>query len=289
MGGMNRKVLEIVSRLPLHAHTKKVIADNVGSVGKGEFKRVDVIEPINRYLLSGEVSYLRRVIFDVYFRILNPKAEHVRQFERYLKELQLFWPYERHSCLLSGERPYKDSARYLWSRNNAKVLDIMRYDRHLWLRDREPKFSLDSIFGEPFTQQLQYLRHEKDKNTLGETERIALLKLIFSHYLFVKSRPTLCGHKNLPIPIVEVGMSPLGEDMPDVRIDNLFRKRSKATLKTLLHDFPPLSREVESLLHSIIKECDRSMGRLYKWSCNGAYTMDPKTNQFEVSSLCRML
>ncbi|AMD18922.1 HBR021Wp [Eremothecium sinecaudum] len=281
---MNIFINRILDKLPVHTHTKDVIAKELNNIKRGQLPLLQ--DPINDYFLTGSKKHLERLIFNIYFRISNQVPQHIRLFSIHRKELQLFWPYETHRSLFQYNNPKRDSLRSQLDRGKLDVLKNIEYKRHCWMMPTSCTTPKQDIEGFEFKVPGSF-----DKLRLQESERNELLDLIFRQSTFIARNPVLLSGKKRQNPIVEIPMSPMGEDLSEARIKNLFNKKTLNVLYDLRDEFPAICDENEQLLLSIINHGDtnRNLRRLYQRACFRSYTFDPKTKDFKLSQLCKIL
>lgn len=164
----------------------------------------------------------------------------------------MHWPYERHRSILNMEKPRSTSLRYRWEDSSKTVLSMAEYSKNPWFEDNIVSKKLTIL------------------------QRDLLFHSVFSHYLFLKANPRLCNNgRNLPIPIVEIPMRPLGNDIAVSRIKNLFKSKVAHTYRILAIENPVLSRGNENTLSEIISDASsRKQRRLYQATCKRAYVME---------------
>ncbi|SCV04379.1 LAMI_0H15654g1_1 [Lachancea mirantina] len=259
-----------IEKLPLDIRTNELLM-RVASAQKP----LRLEHMIAQFESTREPKQLENIIHELYFRWNNELPEHLKRFRRFYAELRDHWPYERHRALLAMSNPRETSVRYLWVNKSSVALENLQLERHGWALQAQPY-------------------------CLSNLGRSLVMHEIFHHCLFLKRSPRLCkNRKEVPIPIVEIPLNPLGHDIPDVRIRNLFRRKVAETFRLLAEENPPLSDECEKALRKII-ECpqpangasSRQLRRLYQRSCRGAYTVhrDPQVGlNFIVSPLLKDL
>ncbi|AAS54571.1 AGR082Cp [Eremothecium gossypii ATCC 10895] len=262
---MNEHIQRIVSRLPLHRATSEVILAYL-SKQQAQYptERIELVEPLNDFLRKGGHQGLQRLVFHVHFQLMLRAPEHLRLLRRHREELQRFWPYERHHSLLALSDVRSQSLRRLWEDGQEEVLQQMQYCRHHWLREGDVP----------------------ERYALTQAQREEVLHRVFAQYMFLKQRPALWSVRRLPIPVVEIGMTPLGFDIPDVRVDGLFKDKTKSVLRLLYREHPALTPAAEEDMLRIIAECPtRAMRRIYLRACRRAYVLDADAQLFRVSRL----
>ncbi|QLL32020.1 hypothetical protein HG536_0C01880 [Torulaspora globosa] len=249
-------LVESLDRLPLHKKSLEVLEAKLKSQPSKQFM-LSLARLISDYEKSrGRAAVERRqlesLIYHTHFVWSTPRPAHLQLFRKHYTEVVAFWPYEHHRAILSMKKPKTTSLRYRWDDSSAAVLSMMRYTRNPWC-DQEPH-----------------------GGGLTSLQRELLFNAIFAHYLFLKQNPRLCKNgRKLPIPIVEIPMRPLGNDIAAVRIKNLFKRKVSSIYNILAVDNPMLSRESEALLCSIIQDSPtRKQARLYQAACRRAYVME---------------
>ncbi|QLQ82427.1 hypothetical protein HG537_0H01890 [Torulaspora globosa] len=246
-------LVESLERLPLHRKTLELLETKLKSQPSKQFT-LSLAGLISDYEKScGRPALERRqlesLVYHTHFVWNSPQPEHLKLFCKHYTEMVAFWPYEHHRAILSMKKPKSTSLRYRWDDNSATVLSMMRYTKNPWSEPPNPG--------------------------LTSLQRELLFNTIFTHYLFLKQNPRLCKNgRKLPIPIVEIPMRPLGNDIAAVRIKNLFKRKVSNIYHILAIDNPILSRESEALLHSIIQDSTRKQARLYQAACRRAYVIE---------------
>ncbi|CUS25057.1 LAQU0S25e00914g1_1 [Lachancea quebecensis] len=215
-------------------------------------------ELAQQFAADGNLKSLESIVHLTYFHWCNEAAPHIKKFREHYVELRDHWPYEFHRSILSMDSPKSQSIRFLWSSNSPKVLSKMSYERYMG-------------------------RAEEGPRKLTELQRTVQFHEIFQHFLFLKSKPYLCKtRKGLAIPIVEIPMKPLGQNIPEVRVRNLFKRKIAYVWRILALDNPALSIPNERSLTEIIDSprlpggasSGRELRRLYQRACRGAYTIN---------------
>lgn len=256
--------------LPLHRKSLELLETKLKSQPSKQFT-LSLARLVSDYESSRgrpavERRQLESLVYHTHFVWSASLPAHLRLFCKHYTEVVAFWPYEHHRAILSMKRPKMTSLRYRWEDSSAAVLSMMRYTRNPWC-DQEPR-----------------------GGGLTSLQRELLFNGIFAHYLFLKQNPRLCKNgRKLPIPIVEIPMRPLGNDIAAVRIKNLFKRKVSSVYNILAVDNPILSRESEALLHSIIQDSPtRKQARLYQAACRRAYVMEndhePDYEDFQLPS-----
>lgn len=250
---MNRGI-QVLEKLPLDVRTLKLIEKRLERAESLRF-----LELARQYEAKKDYKTLENIIHHTYFSWENEIPQHIKAFREHYNELRDFWPYECHRTILGMQSPKSQSIRFLWSAGNPRVLAAMRYGSYGWNR-------------------------EGGGERLTELERTLRFHEIFQHFLFLQRRPQLCkNRKHLSVPIVEIPMKPLGQNIADVRIKNLFKRKVAYVWRILAVDNPALSAENESLLMDIIESpqlpqgqtSSRMLKRLYQRACRGAYVIKP--------------
>ncbi|AGO13945.1 AaceriAGR082Cp [[Ashbya] aceris (nom. inval.)] len=262
---MSEQIQRLVSKLPLHRATSEVILAYL-SKPQAQYptERIELVEPLNDFLKNGGHQGLQRLVFHVHFQLKLPAPAHLQQLRRHREELQRFWPYERHKSLLELSDVRSQALRRLWEDGQEEVLQRMKYERHRWLREGDVP----------------------ERYAMTQAQREDVLGRVFAQYMFLKQRPALWSVRRLPVPIVEIGLTPLGFDIPDARIDGLFKDKTKAVLRLLYREHPALTPAAEEDMLRIVAECPtRAMRRVYLRACRRAYVMDPDSQLFRVSRL----
>lgn len=300
---MNRvkTLLNFLECLPLDTRTLDLLE---GTVKLGSSALLDTLEQkLFDYQANESSKSLEWIVYNTHFHWNNTTPLHIQKFRQNYHDLREHWPYERHRDLLSMSAPKRVSIRYMWNDNNKKVLSSMRFERNPWCRN-DPLEQLNAF---NVNKILNYRALEEEKNrgsTLSTLPKISQLELtllfheIFQHYMFLKRNPKLCKYgKKLPIPIVEIPMKPLGQDIPLVRIRNLFKRKAAATWKLLAEENPVLSLENEALLLDIIASphhstnvSDRKIKRLYQRACKHSYVICEDRSiglDFQISKLLK--
>ncbi|SCU87243.1 LAFA_0E05578g1_1 [Lachancea sp. 'fantastica'] len=272
---MVKSFLEVLETLPLDIRTLDVLAGKLRSSTRPQ----ELISLLHQYELTRENKTLENIIHFTYFQCNNGLPPHIRLFRTHYVELRDHWPHERHRSILSMENPKSQSLRFLWSNDNSKVLTAMRYQPHCWGSSQNPEA----------------------QHALPELRRTVLFHEIFQHYLFLKKNPHLCKNRRaLAIPIVEIPMDPLGHTIADSRIRNLFKHKVAHVWNVLALENPALSPSQEGLLTEIVHNPlpssavanRRSLQRIYRRACRGAYVIQPHPDfgvEIQESSLLKQL
>ncbi|QLG74557.1 hypothetical protein HG535_0G04400 [Zygotorulaspora mrakii] len=276
-------LINSLDRLPLHRETLSLLESRLKDDKTNRDMLVSMSDLVLQYeraahrsIGSEKKKALESLIHHVYFIWNNPLPDHLQKFRKNYRDMIMFWPYERHRSLLNMENPKKLSLRYRWSDNNENVLAMMRYEKNPWMtyckQDAQPE-------GADLTQ--AFAESERDPvnvpNKNGPViDRDNLFFSIFTHYLFLKSNARLCKNgKNLPIPIVEIPLRPLGQDVAVSRIQNIFKRKVAQIWKILAVENPVLSVTNEHALYRIVSETvNRPLRRLYQKACKRAYVID---------------
>lgn len=297
-------LLESLNNLPLHAKTLDVLNDKVTSTNM-ESSLNDIIFPmsdmvyeyeraLNRGPKTEQYKPLEALIYHAHFIWENPLPTHLKSFLKHYEELLMFWPYEHHRSLLSMDNPKKSSIRYRWNDNHKNVLTMMQFKKNPWLtyhNENNVEADITKALG------LETGKNKKQNTTsktacngsLTHSERDLIFHSIFNHYYFLKVNPRLCQNgKKLPIPVVEIPMRPLGEDIAAVRIKNLFKRKVANTWRILATENPALSKQNEQLLSEIISESkSRKLSRLYQRACKRAYLIEEDNSDGETGTLLK--
>ncbi|CEP63264.1 Gep5p LALA0_S07e06172g [Lachancea lanzarotensis] len=258
---MVKSCLEVLESLPIDVRTIGLLAGKLRSSTRSQ----ELTSLLQRYELTKETKTLENIIHFTYFRCENnPLPPHLCLFRKHYVELRNHWPHERHRSILSMENPKSQSLRFLWTNDNPRALTAMRYELHRW--------------GSSQTAE------EQHESSLPELQRSVLFHEIFQHYMFLKKNPNLCkNRKSVAIPIVEIPMKPLGQTIPDSRIRNMFKRRVAHVWNVLALENPALSPSQEALLTEIVNDPlpsaavanRRSLQRMYRRACKGAYVIRP--------------
>lgn len=248
-------LLKALERLPLHSKTLDLLACKL----KGDESKT-VIIPLAKLVSNLEssraetqrIKALESIIYHSHFVWGSPLPVHLKMFQSHYTDMLMHWPYERHRSILNMEKPRSTSLRYRWEDSSKTVLSMAEYSKNPWIEDNILSKKLTII------------------------QRDLLFHSVFSHYLFLKANPRLCNNgRNLPIPIVEIPMRPLGNDIAVSRIKNLFKSKVAHTYRILAIENPVLSRGSENILSEIISDASsRKQRRLYQASCKRAYVME---------------
>lgn len=298
-------LLESLNNLPLHAKTLDVLNDQILSA-KTDSSLNSIIFPMSEMMYEHEKALnrgpkteqckpLEALIYHAHFIWDNPLPAHLRNFQKHYEDLLMFWPYEHHRSLLSMDNPKRSSLRYRWNDNHKNVLTMMRFKKNPWLTYGHNKHTVKADISKALGLETG---KNKNQNTSSETvckgslthsERDLIFHSIFNHYYFLKVNPRLCQNgKKLPIPIVEIPMRPLGEDIAVVRIKNLFKRKVADTWRILATENPSLSKQNELLLSDIIsKSKSRKLSRLYQRACKRAYLIDDCDSDGETGNLLK--
>lgn len=242
-----------LEKLPLDIRTLELLEKKLLKKSLPGFQ-----ELAQQYTADGSSKSLESIVHLTYFHWCNEDAPHIKKFREHYAELRDHWPYEFHRSILSMDTPKTQSIRFLWSSNSSKVLSKMSYEKYAHDTEERP-------------------------SRLTELQRTVQFHEVFQHFLFLKSRPHLCKtRKGLAVPIVEIPMKPLGQNIPEVRVRNLFKRKIAYVWKVLALDSPALSRQNELSLAEIIDSpqlpedvsSKRELKRLYQRACRGAYTIE---------------
>lgn len=277
-------LMESLNHLPLNLGTlsameRKLKEDPVSPEFLGSM--CDMIlkfeKAYQREIASDQSKQLEALIYYTHFIWDNPLPEHLQKFKSHYKDLLMFWPYEHHRSLLNMKDPKKSSIRNRWCDSSTVALSMMNYKQNPWLlypaRDIQ---SEKSEFRQALGLNVDDATRSQKMGSLTTIGRDTLFNSIFAHYLFLKSNSRFCKNgRNLPVPIVEIPMRPLGQDIAAVRIRNIFKRKVAETWRLLAIDSPVLSRQNELLLSNIISETDtRHAKRLYQRACKRAYVLE---------------
>ncbi|SCW04249.1 LAFE_0H09362g1_1 [Lachancea fermentati] len=251
-----KDLLNAIRELPLDSRTVNLLQGITGSLSVNSLFQLRSL--VRHFQLHEDSKSLDAIIYNTYFHWSNYQLPHLKSFRVHYSELRDHWPYERHRMLFTMASPKKTSLRYMWNDCKPKVLAAMQYNQHRWPTSKIPY-------------------------CLPEIQRTLLFNEIFQHYLFLKKHPHLCKNKRqLPVPIVEIPMKPLGQDIADVRIANLFKRKVAETWTFLAEDNPALSLENEELLLNILNspnsagvKSSRWLRRMYQRACRRAYVVRP--------------
>lgn len=248
-------LLKSLEKLPLHTKTLDLL---VGKLKGDESKTI--IIPLAQLVSNLEssraeaqrIKALESIIYHTHFVWGSPLPVHLKMFRSYYTDMLMHWPYERHRSILNMEKPRSTSLRYRWEDSSKTVLSMAEYSKNPWFEDNIVSKKLTIL------------------------QRDLLFHSVFSHYLFLKANPRLCNNgRNLPIPIVEIPMRPLGNDIAVSRIKNLFKSKVAHTYRILAIENPVLSRGNENTLSEIISDASsRKQRRLYQATCKRAYVME---------------
>lgn len=249
-------LIKSLESLPLHRKSLDILEAKLKLKPSKPFT-VSLAQLISRYEETrGKPTVERRslesLIYHTHFVWGTHLPTHLQLFRKHYTEVVAFWPYEHHRAILSMKNPRASSLRYRWDDNSPVALSMMRYTRNPWCDPEQSDQGLTSL------------------------QRDLLFNVIFTHYLFLKQNPRLCKNgRKLPVPIVEIPMRPLGNDIAAVRIKNLFQRRVGSIHRILAVDNPVLSREGEVLLYDIIQDSStRKQARLYQAACRRAYVIE---------------
>lgn len=260
-------LLKCLEELPLHERTLDLIRDLLNSKPSKEqlFSLAKLVSGYEKSTGNSDAGrrHLESLIYQVHFIWSSQVPRHLQLFRKHYTEMVAYWPYEQHRAILSMPRPKASSLRYRWDDNSSVVLSMMRYIRHPWSE------------------------YEPNGQALSPLQRDLLFNTIFTHYSFLKQNPRLCKNgRKLPIPIVEIPMRPLGNDIAAVRIKNLFKRKVSSVYKILAIDNPTLSSENEALLCDIIQNTQtRKQARLYQAAYRRAYIIEDNPDEHEEDSL----
>ncbi|SCU86030.1 LANO_0C06480g1_1 [Lachancea nothofagi CBS 11611] len=268
---MNAACQKALESLPLDVRTLELLSTIATSS-----KPPALLELLRHYELKKDSKTLETIIHKTYFQWSSGLPQHLRAFRTHYQDLRGHWPYEHHRAILSMDSPKSQSMRFLWSGNNPKVLATMQYQRHRWAAEQTPE-------------------------SLTELQRTVLFHEIFQHFMFLKRNPHLCkNRKTLAIPIVEISLRPLGQNISDLRIRNLFKKKIAYVWDVLAQENPALCPLSEKLLVDIVESpqpannsmSPRALQRMYRRACKGAYVLQQHSNlglDIAESDLIKML
>ncbi|CAR26791.1 hypothetical protein ZYGR_0I00630 [Zygosaccharomyces rouxii] len=236
-----------IRQLPLHIETQKVLEFYCRN---SSYKSLLVAQDISEFEKHNDHKYLEALIQKTHFLWDNPLPPFLKRFQLYHKELTNHWPYEYQRSLLSMSNPRKESQGYLWRDGKELALSNLRFEKHRWADEN----IIERLSPEQGTQ---------------------LLHSIFHQYFFLKSHARLCyNNRKIPVPIVEIPLRPMGNDVADCRIRNLFKRKTAVVWNLLAWENRPLSTRNEQLLGEIITKSEtRSMRRLYQRASRRAYVV----------------
>lgn len=270
-----KPLLESLDKVPLHQKTLSLLENRLKS-GPSKSMVIPLAQMVsgfeNTRSQPEQLKKLESIIHHAHFVWSSPMSLHLRMFQSYYSDLLMHWPYEQHRSLLSMERPKSMSLRYNWENNHKGVISKMQYKRNKWVEDNSTGKKLTNM------------------------QRDLLFHSIFAHYYFLKTNSRLCKNgRNLPVPIVEIPMRPLGNDIAASRIKNIFKTKVAYIYRILAKENPVLTTESETLLQEIINEAsNRKQRRLYQATCRRAYVIEYRDEdlderfplpQFRASSL----
>ncbi|SCV00281.1 LAME_0G08702g1_1 [Lachancea meyersii CBS 8951] len=257
---MSKPCLDVLKALPLDVRTLKTLSEKLRSSSKPE----ELVSLLRQYELTRDTKTLENIIHRTYFQWSSTLPPHLHSFRKHYVELRNHWPYECHRSILFMESPKSQSLRFMWSNDSPRALTTMHYNLHSWAS-----------------------HEEQQPAPLANLQRTVLFHELFQHYMFLKRNPHLCkNRKTLAIPIVEIPMKPLGQTIPDSRIRNLFKRKVAYVWKVLAQENPPLSTSQEQCLAEIVDsplpsstvESRRSLQRMYRRACKGAYVIRPHSD-----------
>lgn len=257
-----KPLVDSLGRLPLHGKTLDLLESKLAG-GTAKNAVVPLAQLVSGYESSRAPSQqskaLESLIYYAHFVLGSPTPLHLKMFQSHYTDMLLFWPYERHRTILNMEKPKVTSLRYQWDDCRRNVLSSMQYSRNPWFEDSSPSGKLTNL------------------------QRDLLFHSVFSHYLFLKIHHRLCKNgRSLPIPIVEIQMRPLGNDIAASRIRNQFKAKVAQTYRILAVDNPALSPESEALLGEIISSTPtRKLRRLYQTAIKRAYVIEHDDEDYD--------
>lgn len=231
---------------------------------------------------------LEKLVHAVHFNLLNERPEHIEVLRKFPSELAKFWPYELHGSIIQMEHPELESQKVLWTRNNEKALGMLKFERHSWLQKKQwEQINVENVKQLTGIEGDLNVGLQSDFYRLSKDMREHTLRRVFEQFMFLKKHPKVSETKKLPVPIVEIGLKPDGLEIPDVRIDNLFKDRITEVASILVEQNPVLSEQAELTLKKIITDpsINRPVRRLYQKVCMRAYVL--KNDQFSLSELAR--
>lgn len=236
-----------IRQLPLHLETQKILEADCRN---SSYKSLLVAENIASFEKHNDHKFLESLIYKAHFLWDNPLPPYLKRFQNHHTELRNYWPYEYQRSLIGMKNPKKESQSFLWKDSNERALSALRFEKHRWADE--------NII---------------DKLPLEQTDQ--LLRSVFLQYFFLKRHPRLCyNNRKLPVPIVEIPLRPMGNDIADCRIRNLFKKKTATVWNSLAWENRPLRSHNEQLLSEIItKGTTRSMRRLYQRASRRAYVV----------------